>query len=76
MDYGIKIRIKLNNNGVVELSETSMIEKYKVEEKVLKPKTGDKKEGEKEEDEYEIKMKEKTRHTDLKSDVSSLYIIV
>lgn len=81
MDCTIKTRVKLNSNGIVELTEAALIEKYKVEEKVLKPKKpeekkdGEKKEGEedkKEEDEYEIKIKDKTRTTQLTSDVNTL----
>jgi len=51
-----------------------LIEKYKVEEKVLKPKADKKDEkgdDKKEEDEYEIKVKEKTRHTDIKCEISA-----
>lgn len=38
MDYSIKIRIKLNLNGIVEMTECCLIEKYKEEVKVKKPK--------------------------------------
>lgn len=77
MDATIKTRVKLNSNGIVELTETALIEKYKFEEKVLKPKPAgeenkDKKDGEKEEDEYEIKIKDKTRTTTLNADVITI----
>lgn len=70
-------------NGIVELTETSLIEKYKVEEKVPKKKEEttkkdegkkDEKEGEKkEEEEFEIKIKDKTRTTDIVSEANYLF---
>ena len=89
-DFSVKVRIKMSDDGLISLLDSTLIEEYKVEEKVKKPKvekkkeepTGEVKEGEgemkpeepaKEEDEYEIKVKNKSRHTALPFEATSFY---
>lgn len=79
-EYQLKVRIKLSLNGTVELTECVLIETYKVEEKIKKPKV-EKKEGDKkndkkveeEEDEYETKVTTKTRTTPIECQISDFH---
>ncbi|KRX04010.1 hypothetical protein PPERSA_12457 [Pseudocohnilembus persalinus] len=80
-EYQLKVRIKLSLNGTVELTECVLIETYKVEEKIKKPKVekkegdkkNDKKVEEEEEDEYETKVTTKTRTTPIECQISDFH---
>jgi heat shock protein 4 len=80
-EYGVKVRVVLNKNGLVELESAALNEDYYVEEasekKDIQP---EKKEGEQtpqegakpEESKEETKKKKKTRTTTLKADAANL----
>lgn len=79
-EYGIKVRVVLNKNGLVELESAALNEDYYVEEtaekKDIQP---EKKEGEQasqevkpEENKEEPKKKKKTRSTTLKADFAHI----
>lgn len=89
-EFGVKVRVLLNKNGMVEFESAILNEDYyeevKDEKKEGEKKEGEKKEGEKKEGETpanpeekpveEVKKKKKTRATPLKADINFLYFIV
>lgn len=75
-EFGVKIRVQLNRNGIIEFDSAQLLEDYY--EEVIAPKdekAGEKKEGEgeKAEGEQEVKKKKKTRATTLNADISNFH---
>jgi heat shock 70kDa protein 4 len=82
-EFGVKVRVLLNKNGMVEFESANLNEDYyeivedKKDEKKDEKKEGEKKEGDtqipEEKAPEEIKKKKKTRSTPLKADINFLY---
>jgi heat shock protein 4 len=79
-DFGVKVRVILNKNGILEFDSAQLLEDYLEEVPVEKP--AEKKEGAVETEnkpeetkETEIKKKKKTRATNLKTDVSNFNVL-
>ncbi len=71
-EFGVKIRVQLNKNGILEFDSAQMLEDYY--EETIGPKEGEvQPEGQKEEKDQEVKKKKKTKATNLAVDVSTYH---
>jgi len=71
-EFGVKIRVQLNRNGIVEFDSAQLLEDYY--EEVIAP--AEKKEGEAQTEEnkdQEVKKKKKTRATNLNTEISHFH---